>query len=121
MGAAIEGDQAVEMMPPSRFSGDARHYRLTGIKLLHTAVWALLAGCVLALPVAAFTRQFRWALVLTAIIIGECAVLAANGPMPIDGLGGSLHRRPGGQLRHLPTQLVGSIQQSDLRHAVRGE
>jgi hypothetical protein len=53
-------------------------WRLTAIKLLHTAVWALLAGCILALPVAAFLRQFHWALILTAIIICECAVLAPN-------------------------------------------
>ena len=49
------------------------------IKLLHTVVWALLAGCILALPVLAFQRQFRWALIITVVIIGECAVLAANG------------------------------------------
>ena len=53
-------------------------WRLAGIKLLHSAVWALLAGCVLALPVVAFLRQFRWALILTVIIVCECAVLAVN-------------------------------------------
>jgi hypothetical protein len=53
-------------------------YRLVAIKLLHTTVWALMAACVLAIPVAGFVRQFRWAVVLTAIIIGECVVLAAN-------------------------------------------
>lgn len=52
--------------------------RVTAIKLLHTAVWALLAGCVIALPVLAFRGQFRWALILTLIIVCECAVLAAN-------------------------------------------
>jgi hypothetical protein len=52
--------------------------RLAAIKLLHTIVWAVMAACVLAIPVAALLRQFRWAVVLTAIIIGECVVLAAN-------------------------------------------
>ncbi|HET8667077.1 MAG TPA: hypothetical protein VFM10_03790 [Terriglobales bacterium] len=52
--------------------------RVTAIKLLHTAVWALLAGCVIALPVLAFRGQFRLALILTLIIVCECAVLAAN-------------------------------------------
>ena len=51
---------------------------LAAIKLLHTAIWAALAGSILALPVAAFTRRFHWALVLTAMVVCECAVLAAN-------------------------------------------
>jgi hypothetical protein len=51
---------------------------LAGIKLLHTAIWAVLAGSILALPVAAFTRRFHWALVLTVAVVCECAVLAAN-------------------------------------------
>ena len=52
--------------------------RLTAIKLLHTIVWALLAGAILALPVTAILAQFQWALLLTVIIVGECAVLAIN-------------------------------------------
>lgn len=54
------------------------NHRLVAIKLLHTVVWAFLAGCILALPVMAFLRQFRWALVLSFIIILECVVLALN-------------------------------------------
>lgn len=52
--------------------------RLTAIKLLHTVVWAFMAGCIFALPLLAFTRQFRWALILTVVILFECAVLAVN-------------------------------------------
>ena len=37
-----------------------------------------MAGSILALPVAAFMRPFGWALMLTASIVRECAVLAAN-------------------------------------------
>lgn len=37
-----------------------------------------MAGSILALPVAGFERHFRWALMMTALIVGECAVLAAN-------------------------------------------
>jgi len=51
---------------------------LTAIKLLHTAVWAFLAGCILALPVAAFLRHFHWAFFLSAIVVFECGLLAAN-------------------------------------------
>jgi len=53
-------------------------YLLVVIKLLHTAIWAVLAASILALPLAAFTRHFRWALILTAFIACECGVLAAN-------------------------------------------
>ncbi|MFY9844948.1 MAG: hypothetical protein WBV41_13315 [Terriglobales bacterium] len=52
---------------------------LTAIKLLHTAIWALLAASILALPVAGMLRRFRWAAILTMIVLLECAVLAANG------------------------------------------
>jgi len=46
---------------------------------MHTVVWALLAGCIVALPLLAFAGHFRWALILTGIICAECAVLAVNG------------------------------------------
>ena len=52
---------------------------LIAIKLLHTVVWAFMAGCILALPVTAFLRRFDWAAILTTIIIMECIVLALNG------------------------------------------
>jgi hypothetical protein len=37
-----------------------------------------MAASILALPVAAFTQHFRWALMLTAVIVCESVVLAAN-------------------------------------------
>jgi hypothetical protein len=52
---------------------------LTAIKLFHTLVWAFLAGSILALPVLAILRRFRWAAILTVIVLLECVVLAANG------------------------------------------
>ncbi len=54
-------------------------WQLIAIKLLHTIVWALLAGCIMAIPLAAFRQRFRAATTLIAIILGECLVLAANG------------------------------------------
>lgn len=57
----------------------ARDSRLVAIKLLHTSVWAVLAGCVLVLPVLAFAGRFRWAAILSGVIIGECATLGLNG------------------------------------------
>jgi hypothetical protein len=52
---------------------------LTAIKLLHTAIWAFLATSILALPVVGILRRFRWAAILTAIVLVECGVLAVNG------------------------------------------
>ena len=52
---------------------------LPAIKLLHTVIWALLAGSIVALPVAGVLRRFRWAATITVVILLECGVLAANG------------------------------------------
>jgi hypothetical protein len=52
---------------------------LTAVKLLHTVIWAFLAASILVLPVAGVLRRFRWAAILTVIVLVECAVLAANG------------------------------------------
>jgi len=51
---------------------------LTAIKLLHTAIWAFFAGCILALPVAGLMHRFDWAVILTTLIVVECGVLALN-------------------------------------------
>ena len=64
-------------MPLSSFA--ALINPLVAIKLFHTVVWAIFVGCILALPVAALRRRFRWASILTAIILAECAILAING------------------------------------------
>ena len=52
---------------------------LTAIRLLHTVIWALLAGCILALPVLAVLSQFRWATIISIVVLLECTVLAING------------------------------------------
>ena len=52
---------------------------LTAIKILHTAVWPIMAGSILALPITAMMRLFRWSAILTGLIVVECAVLAFNG------------------------------------------
>jgi hypothetical protein len=43
------------------------------------SVWAFLAASILALPIAGVLRRFRWAAILSVIVLLECAVLAANG------------------------------------------
>ena len=51
---------------------------LVAIKILHTAIWAFFAGCIVALPAAAWLGRFRMVVVLTALILMECCVLAVN-------------------------------------------
>lgn len=52
--------------------------RLTAVKLLHTAIWALMAGCIVAVPIAAWFRELGWAAALSAPVFAECAILALN-------------------------------------------
>jgi len=60
---------------------------LIAIKLLHTIIWALLAGCIAALPVTGLKRRFNWSLLLTVIILIDCGVLALNrGRCPMTSL-----------------------------------
>jgi hypothetical protein len=54
-------------------------HELRQIKLLHTAIWAVMAASILALPWLGWLGKFRWAFGLTLLIVGECLVLAVNG------------------------------------------
>jgi len=56
---------------------DTRSLQL--VKIVHTMVWALFAGCILAIPVVAWRGDVSRAGVLIAIVFVEVAVLAANG------------------------------------------
>jgi hypothetical protein len=51
---------------------------LITIKILHTAIWAVLAGCIFALPILGILHWFRGAAGVSAIVLVECAVIAAN-------------------------------------------
>jgi hypothetical protein len=60
---------------------------LTAIKLLHTVIWAILAGSIVLLPLAGALHRFRWAAILTALVVLECVVLALNrGRCPLSDL-----------------------------------
>jgi hypothetical protein len=48
------------------------------VKLVHTLAWALFAGCIVALPVAAYLNDFQLAALLIAIVLLEVIVLVAN-------------------------------------------
>lgn len=49
------------------------------IKLVHSAVWAVFAGCIIAIPVYAFAQRTGVAFVLIAVVLLEVLVLAFNG------------------------------------------
>ena len=53
-------------------------HSLIFIKVVHTAIWAVMATAILAIPVAALRAQFRIAAWLTALILVECVVLGLN-------------------------------------------
>lgn len=48
------------------------------VKIVHTLAWAIFAGCILALPVAAYRNDFRLAGLLIAIVLVEVTVLFVN-------------------------------------------
>jgi hypothetical protein len=51
---------------------------LLAVKIVHTLAWALFAGCIMALPIAAYIENFRLAATLIAIVLVEVLVLFAN-------------------------------------------
>jgi hypothetical protein len=63
------------------------HAVIIAIKLLHTLIWALLAGGIIVLPFTAIVRRFRWTAILTVLILFECLILALNrGRCPLSDL-----------------------------------
>ncbi len=51
---------------------------LIAIKALHTLVWLFFAGCIVAIPFAAMYGKFRWAAILSGLVLVECVVLGLN-------------------------------------------
>jgi hypothetical protein len=81
---------------------------LTRIKLLHTAIWLFFAACIVAIPVAGAWREFRWAAILSALVLVECAVLFVNqGRCPLTDLAGRYTKvRPDNFDIYLPVWLA---------------
>jgi hypothetical protein len=52
--------------------------RLLGVKLLHTAVWALFVGCIVAIPVLGWRGELVGATALCAVVLVEVLVLLLN-------------------------------------------
>ena len=64
-----------------------RPHMLTLIKLLHTIVWTVLAGSIVAIPVAAVLGRLDWAVGMSVLVLLECGILAANrGRCPLTDL-----------------------------------
>ena len=57
-------------------SGEYR--RLLAVKLLHTAVWAFFAGCILAIPILGWRGRLLQAGFLSGIVFLEVLVLLVN-------------------------------------------
>ena len=52
---------------------------LRAVKVVHTVAWAFFAGCIVALPVAAWLRRFDIAWILIGLVTVEVLILLANG------------------------------------------
>lgn len=51
---------------------------LLAIRIIHTIVWAFFAGCIVAIPVAAYSGNLRLAALLIAAVFVEITVLLIN-------------------------------------------
>ena len=72
-------------MPADR--QDPTQPALRAIKVAHTLVWAVFAGCIVALPVFAWRRDFVVAFTLMAVVGLEVVVLLFNGmKCPLTGV-----------------------------------
>jgi hypothetical protein len=92
-----------------------RNRVLVGIKLLHTVVWLFFAGCIVAIPFAGAWHQFRWAAILSGLVLVECAVLAVNrGRCPLTDLAGRYTQASADNFDIYLRLLVGPAQQDDL-------
>jgi hypothetical protein len=52
--------------------------RLVVIKTLHTLIWVFFAGCIIAIPVAAWNSRYIYAVTLIAIVLVEVLVILLN-------------------------------------------
>lgn len=49
------------------------------VKLFHTAIWAVIATCVVAIPFLGWAEMYVYVSLLTGIVVLEILVLAING------------------------------------------
>lgn len=51
---------------------------LRAVKIVHTFAWALFAGCIVAIPIVAWRKDFIAAMALIAVVLVEVLVLVTN-------------------------------------------
>lgn len=51
---------------------------LAGIKMLHTLIWMFFVSCIVAIPIVGMRNEFRWAGMLTGLVLVECGVILVN-------------------------------------------
>ncbi len=49
------------------------------VKLVHTIAWAFFVACIIATPIAGWSRHYDWALLFGGIVLIEVLILALNG------------------------------------------
>ena len=69
----------IERAAPPSGTTEADRHALRRIKWLHTLVWAVFAGCIMAMPFASWSGRHRVAAALAALVLVEVLVLAMNG------------------------------------------
>lgn len=52
--------------------------RLQAVKLAHTLVWIFFVGCIVAIPVSGWTRNYAWAAIFTGVVLVEVLILGLN-------------------------------------------
>jgi hypothetical protein len=63
----------------SQRPAEASRGPLTAIRVAHTVVWALFAGCIVAIPLASLQGEHRAAVLFAAIVFVEVSILVLNG------------------------------------------
>ena len=53
---------------------------LTTVNFLHTAIWAIIATCIVAIPFLGWTEMYVYALLLTGIVVLEIAFFEGEEP-----------------------------------------
>lgn len=69
-----QGDRVPQLRP----SAATHSAVLIAIKVVHTIIWALFAGCIIAIPIASLYGDNQAAIWLAAVVFVEVSVLALN-------------------------------------------
>lgn len=71
--------QTSDLSAATSEQGTSAGRSLRRVKIVHTVVWALFAGCIATIPVMASVGQDRAAVALILVVLVEVLILMANG------------------------------------------